>query len=73
MHDQILLPIIHTFSVSENLPTTAYIKMIDLWLIFILLKPFVDIIFQTYIETIRTRKKDILLSKGPWVENHSNK
>ena len=60
-------------SVSENLPTTAYVKMIDLWLIFILLKPFVDIILQTYIETMQSRKQDFIQSKGPWVEKNSNK
>ena len=40
-------------SVSTNLPPTAYIKMIDCWLIFSLLKPFMDIIVQTYIQTLR--------------------
>ena len=40
-------------SVSTNLPPTAYLKMIDCWLLFNLLKPFVDIIVQTYIETLR--------------------
>ena len=37
---------------STNLPPTAYIKMIDCWLIFSLIKPFVDIILQTYIQTL---------------------
>ena len=45
-------------SVSTNLPPTAYIKMIDCWLIFNLLKPFVDIIVQTYIETLRENPED---------------
>ena len=45
-------------SVSTNLPPTAYIKMIDCWLIFNLLKPFVDIIVQTYIETLRDNPDD---------------
>ena len=40
-------------SVSNNLPKTAYLKMIDTWLLFNLFKPFVDIIVQTYIETLR--------------------
>ena len=40
-------------SVSTNLPPTAYVKMIDCWLIFNLFKPFVDIILQTYIQTLR--------------------
>ena len=44
-------------SVSQNLPKTAYIKMIDFWLIFNLLKPFVDIIIQTYIESLRNAEE----------------
>ena len=59
------------------MPTTAYVKMIDIWLIFILLKPFVDIILQTYIETMQTRKQEFIQDngKGPWVEHekHTNK
>ena len=43
---------------SVNLPPTAYIKMIDCWLIFSLLKPFVDIILQTYIQTVRERTEE---------------
>ena len=38
---------------SNNLPNTAYVKMIDCWLIFSLLKPFVDTLVQTYIHTLR--------------------
>ena len=38
---------------STNLPPTAYVKMVDGWLIFSLLKPFVDIIVQTYRHTLR--------------------
>ena len=38
---------------STNLPNTAYVKMIDCWLIFSLLKPFVDTLVQTYIHTLR--------------------
>ena len=40
-------------SVSTNLPPTAYVKMIDCWLIFSLTKPFVDIILQTYLQSVR--------------------
>ena len=43
---------------NSNLPNTAYVKMIDCWLIFSLLKPFVDIIVQTYIETLRENPDD---------------
>ena len=38
---------------STNLPPTAYVKMLDCWLIFSLLKPFVDILVQTFIHTLR--------------------
>ena len=42
-----------SLSLSNKLPPTAYIKMMDVWLLFNLLKPFVDIMIQTYIETLR--------------------
>ena len=45
-------------SVSNNLPKTAYIKLIDVWLIFNFLKPFVDILVQTYIETLRQEEDE---------------
>ena len=38
---------------NTNLAHTSYIKMLDCWLIFSLLKPFVDIIVQTYKHTLR--------------------
>ena len=44
-------------NVSNNLPKTAYLKMIDTWLLFNLFKPFVDIIMQTYIESLRSEDK----------------
>ena len=37
---------------STNLPPTAYVKMVDGWLIISLLKPFVDILVQTYRQTL---------------------
>ena len=40
-------------SVSENLPKTAYIKMIDIWLLFNLIKPFNDILVTTYIDSLK--------------------
>ena len=42
---------------STNLPPTAYVKLIDCWLIFSLLKPFMDIIVQTYIHR-QTQKEN---------------
>ena len=40
-------------SVSQSLPTTHYVKMIELWLLFTLLIPFVEVIVHTYIESLR--------------------
>ena len=45
-------------SISTNLPSTAYIKMIDIWLLFGLFKPFIDIIMHTYIETLRENPEE---------------
>ena len=39
----------------NNLPKTAYIKMIDIWFIFCMVIPFVEVLLQTYIETLRAR------------------
>ena len=41
-------------NVSNNLPKTAYIKMIDIWLLFNLTKPFVDILVTTYIDSLKS-------------------
>ena len=40
-------------SVSENLPATSYMKMMDIWLLFNLLVPFILIIIHTYMENLR--------------------
>ena len=39
--------------VNESLPQTSYIKMIDIWLIFNLMVPFVLMILHTYMDTLR--------------------
>ena len=44
-------------SVSSNLPKTSYIKMIDVWLLTSLVKPFLDILLQTYIDHLRLDEK----------------
>ena len=35
-------------SVSQSLPKTSYIKMVDIWLVFNLLIPFVEVLIHTY-------------------------
>ena len=45
----VLLVLVTLFiSVSASLPTTSYVKMMDLWLIFNLLLPFVEVLIHTY-------------------------
>ena len=41
-------------SVSNNLPNTAYVKMIDVWLIFNLMMPFMLVLLHTYMDSLRT-------------------
>ena len=41
-------------SVSNDLPRTSYIKMVDVWLVFNLFIPFLEVLLHTY-------KVDILL------------
>ena len=50
-------------SISNNLPKTAYIKMMDAWLLFNLSKPFIDIILQTYMEYLRTDENERVINK----------
>ena len=44
-------------SVSNNLPTTAYVKMIDIWLIFNLTIPFIEVLLHTYMDFLRDDKE----------------
>ena len=37
---------------------TSYVKMIDIWLLFTLTIPFVEVFLQTYIENIRSKIVD---------------
>ena len=36
------------FSVSNDLPRTSYIKMVDVWLVFNLFIPFLEVLLHTY-------------------------
>ena len=40
-------------NVSNNLPKTSYMKMIDVWLLFNLLYPFIIVLLHTYMDTLR--------------------
>ena len=45
-------------SVSGSLPTTSYIKMIDVWFIFNLMIPFFEVLLHTYIDNLRQKEDD---------------
>ena len=49
----------------DKLPSTAYIKMVDLWLLFGQLVPFIEVLLQTIMESYRERDAD-----GNRVINH---
>ena len=38
--------------VSNNLPKTSYMKMIDVWLLFTLLQPFIVVLIHTYMDSL---------------------
>ena len=44
--------------VSNNLPKTSYMKMIDIWLLFSLLLPFTVVLTHTYMVTLRTQEDE---------------
>ena len=46
-------------SVSQNLPKTSYIKMIDVWLIFNLIVPFVEVLLHTYKDALREEEREV--------------
>ena len=39
-------------SISNDLPKTAYLKMMDYWLVFTLLLPFIEVLVHTYMERL---------------------
>ena len=44
--------------VSNNLPKTSYMKMIDIWLLFSLLLPFTVVLTHTYMDTLRPQEDE---------------
>jgi len=45
-------------SVSNNLPKTSYMKMIDVWLLFNLLYPFVIVLIHTRMDSLRENENE---------------
>ena len=49
--------------VSNNLPKTSYIKMVDIWLLFNLLLPFMVVLIHTRMDALRMDDEDSLFTK----------
>ena len=45
-------------SVSNNLPKTSYMKMIDVWLLFNLLYPFIIVLIHTRMDSLRENDEE---------------
>ena len=45
-------------SVSDSLPKTAYVKMVDIWLIFAQLVPWLEVLLHTAMDLMRTEDKE---------------
>lgn len=39
--------------VSGDLPTTSYVKMVEVWLLFTLMVPFISVLLHIYIDSLR--------------------
>ena len=44
-------------NVSNSLPKTSYMKMVDAWLLFNLLYPFIVVLLHTYMDTLRNNEE----------------
>ena len=45
-------------SVSGSLPQTAYVKMVDVWLIFAQVVPWIEVLLHTLIDWMRTEEEE---------------
>ena len=50
--------------VSNNLPKTSYMKMVDVWLLFSLLLPFTVVLTHTYMDTLRPEQEEKTIKQG---------
>ena len=54
--------------IVNGLPKTAYLKMMDYWLVFNLILPFIEVLLHTYME--RLSDEDIISHHGPAPDEH---
>jgi hypothetical protein len=60
-------------SISDSLIKTAYLKMIDYWLLFCLLMPFVIFMIEIYWMLTSTKAKDSNETSKGWIRNEKTK
>ena len=51
----IIIIIFSFIGISSGLPTTSYVKMIDIWMIFTMVIPLLEISLHTYTEIVRAK------------------
>ena len=56
-------------SVMEKLPQTSYVRMVDIWLIFGQLLPFLQVVITTFKESCRDINNASDNGKGGWLDN----
>ena len=62
-------------AISQNLPKTSYVKMLDLWFILVLLVPFVYVLIHTYMDSLRDykgKKEDDEDEENSKIDNHKS-
>ena len=55
-------------NVSNNLPKTSYMKMVDVWLLFNLLYPFIVVLMHTYMDTLRNDEEREINHHGKTIQ-----
>ena len=61
-------------NVSNNLPKTSYMKMVDVWLLFNLFYPFLVVLIHTYMDTLRNDEEREITNNGKKIQvNDENK
>ena len=60
-------------NVSNNLPKTSYMKMVDVWLLFNLLYPFIVVLIHTYMDTLRNDEEREINHHGKTIQINNDK
>ena len=55
-------------NVSNNLPKTSYMEMVDVWLLFNLLYPFIVVLIHTYMDTLRNDEEREINHHGKTIQ-----